>query len=242
LIILDPREKALKKLNTLDSLCNAQPDTCDSLHMSDAVLDSLVTWFRAAGDTVENTAYDRLVEIQTLCADTAHPDTCPTLYVAPAVVDSLITWVQTDTTAYHDTLNVLIADTTAFGMLRDSLGRVVDNRYNLTLWLDDDTTATLPEAVYLTADHQVGHQGIYLAATDSVTGYKGRRFELALNNFMAANPDPDYLGHEREFNWVTCGSSHPCLSPGDHTLRARLTGSDAKITGTLVLVYERTTP
>jgi hypothetical protein len=141
-------------------------------------------------------------------------------------------------------------DTVVLGFERDDLAGIVDNRFNLALWLDPDTTATLPEAVYVTVDHRVAEQRIYLAATDTDTssisfGYKGRGFELRLNNFSAANPNPEYLGEMREVNWTTCflgDSTRPCLRPGDHTLRARLTGRDTKVTGTLVLVYERTTP
>jgi len=63
-----------------------------------------------------------------------------------------------------------------------------------------------------------------------------------MNRFESA--DPNNIGYSLEVNWTTCfpGSERPCLSVGDHTLRARLTGSDTRLTGTLVLVYERSTP
>jgi hypothetical protein len=183
---------------------------------------------------------DSLVRMDSLCS--ANPDSCSHLGIDSTTYDTQITQLRADTAAYNDSLAMTIADTTALGALRDSLGVVADNRYTLTLWMDSDTTQTYPEAVFTTPDHQVGQQEIYLASTDTTTGYKGRRFTINMNSFEAA--DPNRVGRTEEVNWTTCflGSSRPCLSTGAHTLRARVTGEDTQVTATLVLVYAEGNP
>ena len=173
---------------------------------------------------------DSLIYFDSLC--TANPDTCDS-----TTYDDEIAATEADTAALNALVAGVVADTTALGARRDSLAAVVDNRFALTLWLDNDTTAAYPEAVFVNSELMLGGQEIYLADTDTTSGYKARRFQVDLNSFESA--DANHLGLTLEVNWTTCfpGSTRPCLSPGDHTLHARLTGADTRITATLVLVY-----
>ncbi len=186
---------------------------------------------------------DSLAHLDSLCS--ANPDSCA-LYDPPidsTTYDAEITQLQADTAAYNDSVATLVADTTALGATRDSLAAVVDNRYTLTIWLDDDTTSTYPEAVFTSlTTPTLGGQGIYLAVTDTSNGYKSRRFEIDLNSFHGA--DPNRLGRFIELNWLCYpGTTPPCIGPGTpHTLRARVTGAESRITATLVLVYAEANP
>jgi hypothetical protein len=131
----------------------------------------------------------------------------------------------------------------------DSLARVLDDRFQLAIWMDDDTTTRYPEAAFDTLGRLRG-QRIFAAATGDTTtplpGMKGRGFSLNLENFSVA--DPVNPGRSLEVNWTQCfvGFESPCLSDsagmGPHTLYARLTGPGSRITGTLVLVYREVTP
>ncbi|MCB9357951.1 MAG: hypothetical protein H6508_07110 [Calditrichaeota bacterium] len=138
--------------------------------------------------------------------------------------------------AYQDSLDAAIADTTALGVERDSLGRVLDDRFTLSLWFDDDSTSAYPEAL-LQEDGRLGGQGLYLAETHAQTGLKGRGFQMDLARFSAA--DLNLPMRPLEFNWTTCfpGSERPCMSVGTHTLRARVTGAESYITAAVVFVY-----
>jgi hypothetical protein len=94
-----------------------------------------------------------------------------------------------------------------------------------------------PEAVFLDSTFALEGQRIYLAATVEATQTKGRGFNIPLDRFQAA--DPANLRLPLTLNWTTCfaGSSNPCMSVGQHTVKARLTGNGSKITGSLVVVY-----
>ena len=185
-------------------------------------------------------ALDSLFTLDSMC--TANPDTCTLLGINPDTLDYYIAQWQADTVALHGSVNGLVADTTELGLRRDSLGRVVDDRFVLTLWLDDDTTATVPEAIYVDTEYTVAGQGIYLAATDT-NGYKGREFELNLKSFDGAASAPEWIGEPYEYVW-TCnfGETDNCLFVGTHTLRASLSGTDTRITATLLLTYAENTP
>ncbi len=184
---------------------------------------------------------DSLARIDSLCA--ADPVWCDTtLHIDSTTYDAQISQLRADTAAYNDSVATLVADTTALGVTRDSLAAVLDNRYTLTLWLDDDTTAAYPEAVFTaTLDPTLGGQEIFLAVTDTTTGYKSRGFSIELNNFQVA--DPDRIGRTLQVNWLCYpGTTHACIGPGAHTLRARVTGGESRITATLVLVYAEANP
>lgn len=164
--------------------------------------------------------------------------------------------LETDIIAYGDsvlmagnemasldsTINGFMADTTALGVRRDSLGIVVDGRFTLAIWLDDDTSSVYPNALVDSMGRIVG-QTIFAAETNASTGMKAKRFRLNLRKFDAADFRPGYIDFPLEINW-TCypGSEHVCLSVGMHTLKARLTGTNTRIAGTLVLVYEEELP
>lgn len=147
--------------------------------------------------------------------------------------------------AYNVILDGLFADTTRLGDERDSLSHVLDDRYRVAIWMDDDTTIRYPEAQFDTLGYLNG-QGLFAAATgDSTTpfpGMKGRGFQLNLDSFQAAdslNPD-----RSLEVNWTQCfaGLDLPCMSVGNHTLHALVTGTGSRITAALVLVYQEVTP
>ncbi len=144
------------------------------------------------------------------------------------------TWTHEDSLIgipTRDSLSQAIAETTAMGNSRDSLIIVADNRFVLSLWLDDlayDSLAKYPEAVYLN-DTTLSGQHFYASPTDSASGMKGRSFQLRMRQWNAA--DPANEGRYIELNWLAR------LTPGEHALRARVTQEGSKITGTIVLVY-----
>jgi len=186
------------------------------------------------------TAADLELQLDVIDSCLAHPETCDTTGKAAARAEAL------DSLQVVDSLRqVAIDDTTTLGIERDSLALVLDDRYALAIWLDEDTTTYYPEGEYVDAT-TVGGQGIYLASTGDSTatypGMKGRGFDLPLDRFQAA--DLNSPGETREVNWTTCfpGSTRPCLSTGSHTFLARLTGTESRITATLVLVYAEETP
>ncbi len=142
---------------------------------------------------------------------------------------------------YQDSVDAAVTDTTRLGDNRDSLASVVDNRYTLALWMDDDTTTAYPNALADSSGRLYG-QSFYLSPTNEETGMKGRGFQLDLDLFDGANFDRP--GRPLEFNWTKCdpGSADPCMSVGPHTLRARATGAVTRITAALVLVYAEERP
>lgn len=180
---------------------------------------------------VQQGIIDSVAAVRALC-DTV-PDECPddTSGLIPAEQTALGIRAT-----YQDSVATGQADTTRLGLNRDSLGVVLDNRYTLALWMDSDTTTAYPEG-FVDAQGNLGGQEIYLAATNGVTGMKGRGFQLDLAQFEAA--DLRNPGRPIEINWTTCfiGSTRPCMSVGTHTLHARATGAVSKITAAIVLVY-----
>ncbi|RPH96615.1 hypothetical protein EHM69_00830 [candidate division KSB1 bacterium] len=140
----------------------------------------------------------------------------------------------------------ILADTTRLGLERDSLALVLDDRYTLALWMDNDTTMFYPEAVFRDTTRHLGGQSIFDALTgdtaSAMSGWKGRRFSLPLDRFQAA--DPNNIGLNLEVNWTVCfpGSPRPCMAEGTHSFHALLTGPDSRITATLVLVYAEERP
>jgi hypothetical protein len=161
--------------------------------------------------------------------DTLDPNTEDSVLIA-LYQDSLdqdsVSWF-----AFGDSIAWAIADTTAMGERRDSLVLLVDDRFVLSVWSDVDAIERYPSAVYLDdqADTLSG-QRFWAAATDTVTGMKGRSFQLNLREWSAA--DPANVGRPIVINWL----SH--LTAGEHSISVRLTGSGSRITGTIMLVYE----
>ena len=160
-------------------------------------------------------------------------------------IGELIAGLRAELIVFTDSLNGLTSDTTRLGEERDSLGHLLDDRFRVALWMDDDTTIRYPDATFDTLGFLTGQQ-IFAAVTgDSTTPYpglKGRGFDLYLDNFQAAdslNPD-----RSLEVNWTQCfvGLTLPCMRVGPHTLHALVMGTDSRITATLVLVYEEVTP
>jgi len=175
---------------------------------------------------------DELVHQDSTCCDTTG-------------LGALIEQLQADLIVWTDKWTAAMTDTTRLGLERDSLGHLLDDRYRLAIWMDDDTTTRYPQAAFDTLGF-LGGQAIYAAATgDSTTalpGMKGRGFALNLDKFSAA--DPVNPRRSLEVNWTQCftGLSLPCMSPGAHTLHVLVTGPGSRVTGTLVLVYEEVTP
>ncbi len=217
-----------------------EPDS-DILWYESVVDDSLPAWDQTfirllVAIEVQNGVLDSVNGIRALC-DTI-PEDCP------ADTSGLIAAEQTALqlrATYQDSVEAAVIDTTRLGAVRDSLGRVVDDRFTLSLWMDADTTTAYPEALLDSMGRLFGQQ-IYLAMTDSATGLKGRSFSLDMARFEGADlRKPD---RPIEFNWATCfiGSTRPCLSEGTHTLHARATGAVSKITAAVVLVYAEEQP
>jgi hypothetical protein len=143
---------------------------------------------------------------------------------------------QAEFDRWQDSIDIGVADTTRLGMARDSLGIVLDDRFTLALWLDGDTLTVYPEAVYRGDGMTLTGQEIYLATTGQ-NGFKGRTFRINTAQFAAA--DANNPTRPIEINWAVCSpaGTRACLSAGEHTLRARVTGAATRITATLVLVY-----
>jgi hypothetical protein len=133
--------------------------------------------------------------------------------------------------AYRDSLQSAVAETTAMGARRDSLILLVDDRFVLSIWSDVDATERYPSAIYLDdqADTLSGQQ-FWATPTDTVSGMKGRSFQLNLREWSAA--DPANVGRPIVINWLSR------LTEGSHTITVRLMGSGSRITGTIMLVYE----
>lgn len=160
------------------------------------------------------------------------PETCP---------DDTSGWIPAEHVAdslkaiYQDSIDVAVADTTALGGRRDSLGLVLDDRFTLTIWLDDDPSAGYPLATRL-EDGRIAGQGIYLAETNFTSGLKGRGFDLNLADFYVA--DLNKVDRATQVNWADCyREGEPCLAQGTHQLHARVTGAESYVTAALILVY-----
>lgn len=179
---------------------------------------------------------DSVNGVRALC-DTV-PDQCPadTSGLIPAENAALA--IQE---VYQDSVDAAVADTIRLGQVRDSLGSVVDDRYTLSMWMDNDTTTAYPEAL-IDEQGRLSGQEFYLALTNSGSGLKGRSFQLDMAQFDAA--DLRNPGRPIEFNWTTCfiGSTRPCMSIGQHTLHARATGAVSRITAAVVFVYAEELP
>ena len=138
--------------------------------------------------------------------------------------------------ALQDSMQWEVDDTTAMGVRRDSIMLVVDDRFTLALWLDApaaDTTAKYPEAIYTDEVGTLSGQHFYLSPTDSTSAKKARSFQMLLRQWTAA--DPANVGRPIEVNWLAeLSSGDP---PSEHTIRVKLTGTDSRIIGTIVLVY-----
>ncbi|MCB9367851.1 MAG: hypothetical protein H6507_01880 [Calditrichaeota bacterium] len=217
-----------------------EPDA-DIAWYESVVNDSLPAWdeefirYLVAIEEQQGTI-DSVNAIRTICDSI--PNECPsdTSGLIPAEDAALA--IQA---VYQDSVDVAAVDTTRLGQVRDSLGLIVDDRFTLALWMDDDTTTAYPEALKDSLG-RLGGQEIYLAMTDGRTGMKGRSFQIDLSQFEGA--DLNKPTRPIEFNWSTCfiGSTRPCMSVGLHTLHARVTGTVSKITAAVVLVYAEDLP
>jgi len=153
-----------------------------------------------------------------------------------AVLQTALADAEAVLTVFQDSLAFAYADTTRLGLVRDSLGVVLDDRYRLALQFDDDPIVTYPNAVFVDEELSLAGQNIYLAITDS-TNVKGKTFTLNLAQLNAA--DASNIGRPIELNWTTCfsGVDRPCLAPGEHTFTVSLTGAETWVSAVLVLVY-----
>lgn len=220
-------DQDLETLATIDSLWLVYPDSM-VLAFDSTSCDTHVT---ICGDTVycDSLNWVMYPDSMVLAFDTVGMGACR------AYVNGRIEVYEDSTTWATDAQTLLTAEFT-------DLGTELDDDYTLAIWMDDDTTARYPDAAYVSPDFQLGGQIIYSVPTDSATGMKARGFELELKRFDSC--DPVNIGETLEVNWVTCfaGSQRPCLSVGEHTLRARLNGANTRITGTLVLRYLEVQP
>jgi len=186
----------------------------------------------------------------TICGDTIYCDSLNWAMYPDSMIPAFDTTGIGACRVYVNGLIALYEDSTDWaadaqarmGDESDELSAYLDNVYTLALWMDDDTTTRYPNAVYVNPDLELGGQLLYSVVTDSATGLKSRGMSLRLKRFESC--DPVNLGETLEVNWVTCfaGSARPCMSVGEHTLRASLNGANTRISGTLVLIYEEAQP
>jgi hypothetical protein len=187
--------------------------------------------------------YNGYLHIDSLC--NANPDSCHQAGVDTAQVHHLIDSLAAIVNPLLAQLHAVQGDTAVLNHEAATRRAVLDNRYTLALWMDQDTAETqamYPQAVFRDTSYTLGGQALYAARTDTITHYKGCGFRLNLDRFLAA--DRNNLRYQLEVNWTTCftGSQRPCMSPGLHTLYARLTGAQSRITASLVLVYNEVRP
>jgi hypothetical protein len=188
-------------------------------------------------------AYSSWLHIDSLCD--ANPDSCHHVGVDTALAQHMVDSLAAVVNPLLTLLHAAQADTAVLNHEAAVRGARLDNRYTLALWMDQDTAETqamYPQASFRDSSFTLGGQAIYAARTDSATQYKACGLRLNLDRFLAA--DRNNLHYQLEVNWTTCftGSQRPCLSPGQHTLYARLTGAQSRITASLVLVYSEVRP
>jgi hypothetical protein len=202
-------------------------------HLSDSATNIQVVLVPAAK------MLDTLMRSDTLCR--LHPNLCywDTLELR-RWIDSIGIIVQHQTTLLNN-VNAAIA---VLQSESDSLTHVLENRYTMAIWLDADTAeaqAVYPSALF-GSNNAIFGQALYTAQIDTATHYRGKGFRINLDRISAA--DNQHPGYPIEVNWTTCftGSNRPCLAVGNHTIYARVTGSDTKLTASIVLVYAEARP
>jgi len=85
---------------------------------------------------------------------------------------------------------------------RDSLDTVLDDRFKISVWLDNDPYEYYPNAVFLDStvypflhsDHSLWGQGFFLTQPDTA-GWRGMRIILDLSGFWVADGGWDTGGH-----------------------------------------------
>ncbi len=149
-------------------------------------------------------------------------------------------------------------------IVRDSLDSRLDNRFNYSVMLEDDTDMLYPNSVYLnaTALPYLGNEEIVwgqnnFAALADTGGWRGRRIELDLEEFWVADPtwfNPEkpsrdeflvvptrYPDRYTQYELLPVRDWRNRLTPGvNHTLHLRFgaTGTQTMISASLYLIYQ----
>jgi hypothetical protein len=155
------------------------------------------------------------------------------------------------------------AEITNIRLVQDTLDTWLDDKYKLSINLDDDVSVHYPNSVridlaklnYPNASTIVWGQGNYLALDDA-DGIRGRRIEIDLNEFWVADPSwehpvkplreefllepPGYPDRYTAYELMPIRTWLDRFTPGtEHTLHFNLgsDGTNTKISASLFLVY-----
>ncbi len=148
-------------------------------------------------------------------------------------------------------------ETTTRNVIRDSLDTRLDNRFKVSIWLDNDVVEFYPRAIFLDSAATRGQiggnetaiwgQNFFSASSLDSTGMRGRRMSLDLKRFFTADPsyrhsskparpaNPDALPELYPItDWLTR------LTPGSHTLHVRFgeAGVRSEVSVNLYVVYK----
>jgi len=160
-----------------------------------------------------------------------------------------------------DSLNALKVSTTndesVRTSIRDSLDTRLDNRYKISIWLDNDVVELYPRAIFLdsAATHgQLGGnetvvwgQNFFTASELDSTGRRGRRMTLDIRRFFTADPSYRHATKPtRPVNPDGLPELYPItdwlgrLTPGSHTLHVRFgeAGVRSEVSVNLYVVYK----
>ena len=159
-----------------------------------------------------------------------------------------------------DSLTALKASTlveeTVRQFTRDTLDTKLDNRFKVSIWLDNDVVELYPRAIFLDSSSAgswlggetvVWGQNFFTAPALDTSGMRGRRMTLSLKRFFTADPsyrhsqkparpsDPDALPELYPISdWLTR------LTPGNHTLHVRFgeAGVRSEVSVNLYVIYK----
>ena len=152
-------------------------------------------------------------------------------------------------------------------VLQDSLDTWLDDRFKLSVWMNNDTVEYYPGAIfldstslnadgvpmnYLEDQSIVWGQGFYLAPFDSVSGWRGMTIRLDLDEFWVADGGWDLVEgafhhHAKPERAVSYTNQYPIrewldrMTPaGSHTIHFRFgaAGLSTKVTASLYVVYK----
>jgi hypothetical protein len=140
---------------------------------------------------------------------------------------------------------------------QDSLDTRLDDRFKVSIWLDNDVVEMYPRAIFLDSaavpgqlaggETMVWGQNCFTAPALDTTGLRGRRMTLNLNQIMIADAtyrhrtkpsrpaNPDQLPELYPINdWLTR------LNPGTHRLHIRFgaPGTDTQTSASLYVIYK----
>jgi len=148
-------------------------------------------------------------------------------------------------------------EVTTRNVIRDSLDTRLDNRFKVSIWLDNDVVELYPRAIFLDSAAVPGQlagnetaiwgQNFFTAPSLDSSGMRGRRMTLDVTRFFTADPSyrhsskparpasPDALPELYPItDWLTR------LTPGNHTLHVRFgeAGVRSEVSVNLYVIYK----